>query len=53
MLERQGYMAMVDEEKLREAVLAQSGMPVDVTLGSGAGGMPRDVAPRPMDCAGY
>ncbi|HEY8516690.1 MAG TPA: L,D-transpeptidase family protein [Candidatus Binatia bacterium] len=33
MLEQRGLLDRVDEEKLREAVLAQSGMPVDVTLG--------------------
>ena len=30
-LEQQGVMSLVDEDKLREAVLAQSGIPVDVT----------------------
>jgi len=34
MLEKHGFMSLVDEAKLREAVLAQSGMPVDVTIGS-------------------
>ncbi len=33
MLEQHGFMSIVDEEKLRAAVLAQSGMPVDVTRG--------------------
>ena len=36
MLEQHGFMSLVDEEKLREAVLAQSGIPVDVTGGSAA-----------------
>lgn len=34
MLEQHGFMSIVDEEKLRAAVLAQTGMPVDVTRGS-------------------
>lgn len=34
MLEKRGLIDLVDEEKLREAVLAQSGVPVDVSLGS-------------------
>lgn len=47
LLEKQGYMALVDEEKLRTAVLAQSGMPVDVTLDDGAAPR-RDPAPQPL-----
>jgi hypothetical protein len=44
MLEQHGFMSIVDEEKLHAAVLAQTGMPVDVTSG-----MPRDdgFAPAP------
>jgi hypothetical protein len=38
MLEQHGFMSVVDEEKLRAAVLAQSGMPVDVTAGGSRGG---------------
>lgn len=38
MLERQGLMSLVDEELLRAAALAQTGMPVDVTLGARSGG---------------
>lgn len=34
MLEQHGFMSIVDEEKLRAAVLAQTGVPVDVTRGS-------------------
>jgi L,D-transpeptidase ErfK/SrfK len=33
MLEQYGFMSIVDEEKLRAAVLTQNGMPVDVTRG--------------------
>jgi len=43
LLEQRGLAGMVDEEKLREAVLAQSGMPVDVSLGDA----PR--APTPVE----
>jgi L,D-transpeptidase ErfK/SrfK len=42
MLENRGLMGMVDEEKLREAVLAQSGIPVDVTLGTDTIEQPRE-----------
>lgn len=38
MLEQHGFMSIVDEEKLRAAVLAQTGMPVDVTRGAARGG---------------
>lgn len=50
MLEKHGFMSLVDEDKLREAVLAQSGVPVDVTRGA-APAARRVVAqpPRPAD----
>jgi hypothetical protein len=35
LLEQRGLMGLVDEAKLREAVLGQSGMPVDVSHGGG------------------
>lgn len=38
MLEQHGFMSIVDEEKLRAAVLEQSGMPVDVTAGGSRSG---------------
>ena len=38
MLEQHGFMSVVDEEKLRAAVLEQSGMPVDVTAGGSRSG---------------
>lgn len=44
MLEQRGLIDLVDEEKLREAVLAQSGVPTDVSLGS-----PRRRGPMPVE----
>jgi len=45
MLEQHGFMSLVDEDKLRVAVLAQSGIPVDVTLGAVPRGERPPVAP--------
>lgn len=46
-LEQQGFLSVVDEDKLREAVLAQSGVPVDVTAGDGSRVKRLPEAPRP------
>jgi L,D-transpeptidase ErfK/SrfK len=46
MLEKHGFMSLVDEEKLRAAALAQTGIPVDVTVG-GTSSPQRNVAPAP------
>ncbi|MEW6272888.1 MAG: L,D-transpeptidase family protein [Thermodesulfobacteriota bacterium] len=45
MLDQRGLVGMVDEAKLRDAVLAQSGIPVDVTLGDAPGLEPREAPP--------
>jgi hypothetical protein len=42
-------MSLVDEEKLRAAVLAQTGIPVDVTIGGGAPMQQRPAPRRPDD----
>lgn len=47
MLEQHGFMSIVDEEKLRAAVLAQTGMPVDVTRGSSSDGYAPAPSMRP------
>lgn len=49
MLEQHGFMSLVDEEKLRAAVLAQTGIPVDVTIGGGAPMQQRPAPRRPDD----
>jgi len=49
MLEQHGFMSLVDEEKLHEAVLAQTGIPVDVTIGSTPADRRAPAGPRPGD----
>jgi hypothetical protein len=46
-LEQHGFMSLVDESKLNDAVLAQSGIPVDVTIGGGGSRGNRLQAQRP------
>lgn len=50
-LEQRGLMELVDEEKLREAVLAQSGVPADVSRGPSVRTQPVRVAPTSRQSA--